>query len=295
MTSAAALDARLRELHGDLASLRFGAEKKSLHENLTDRLEIVAVAADLKPAHVNGQGLRSESLLVTLEEIGPRHGLRGLRTEAIGFYCHRRPRFAEEVLTWHVEHSRRKSLVAHPWVLWLYKDPSIQPAIVAAVAGTASVAAALGYPECCVVRETETNLRFFEEMVSALQQQHGASSSSEIIRLLEADTKVTSPEIVAIFRQKMMESTQTKLRYPLLQLVACPPCLDSAESPAGRLNAKMRDLAVAVHPPLASMIKETIWADVLHGSNAPGRNQPCPCGSKRKFKKCCEPFRWIAA
>lgn len=24
-----------------------------------------------------------------------------------------------------------------------------------------------------------------------------------------------------------------------------------------------------------------------HGEQAPGRNDPCPCGSGKKFKKCC--------
>lgn len=27
----------------------------------------------------------------------------------------------------------------------------------------------------------------------------------------------------------------------------------------------------------------------LHASDLPGRNEPCPCGSGRKFKKCCLP------
>jgi len=36
------------------------------------------------------------------------------------------------------------------------------------------------------------------------------------------------------------------------------------------------DLEKALHPPLPVLAEK-----------APGRNDPCPCGSGRKYKKCC--------
>ena len=35
------------------------------------------------------------------------------------------------------------------------------------------------------------------------------------------------------------------------------------------------------------LIKETKKVDPLSAEAAPGRNDPCPCGSGKKYKKCC--------
>ena len=35
------------------------------------------------------------------------------------------------------------------------------------------------------------------------------------------------------------------------------------------------------------LIKETPKVPPIHSDAAPGRNDPCPCGSGKKYKKCC--------
>jgi len=35
------------------------------------------------------------------------------------------------------------------------------------------------------------------------------------------------------------------------------------------------------------LIKETKKVDPLQAKTEPGRNDPCPCGSGKKYKKCC--------
>jgi len=35
------------------------------------------------------------------------------------------------------------------------------------------------------------------------------------------------------------------------------------------------------------LIKETKKVDPLKAKAQPGRNDPCPCGSGKKYKKCC--------
>jgi len=35
------------------------------------------------------------------------------------------------------------------------------------------------------------------------------------------------------------------------------------------------------------LIKKTKKVDPVHVDKEPGRNDPCPCGSGKKFKKCC--------
>lgn len=35
------------------------------------------------------------------------------------------------------------------------------------------------------------------------------------------------------------------------------------------------------------LVKKTEKVKPLHSDRAPGRNDPCPCGSGKKYKKCC--------
>jgi len=35
------------------------------------------------------------------------------------------------------------------------------------------------------------------------------------------------------------------------------------------------------------LLKETKKVDPIQGDGVPGRNEPCPCGSGKKYKKCC--------
>ena len=35
------------------------------------------------------------------------------------------------------------------------------------------------------------------------------------------------------------------------------------------------------------LLKKTPKAEPIHAEKAPDRNAPCPCGSGKKYKKCC--------
>ena len=35
------------------------------------------------------------------------------------------------------------------------------------------------------------------------------------------------------------------------------------------------------------LIKKTDKVEPIQADNGPGRNDPCPCGSGRKYKRCC--------
>jgi hypothetical protein len=74
--------------------------KPMLSENLTDVLEILAVAEDIKPAHLNGQGFRSNWLQERLQSIAPSHGLLAIRTPMISRFQYRPPSFWPEVALW---------------------------------------------------------------------------------------------------------------------------------------------------------------------------------------------------
>lgn len=36
------------------------------------------------------------------------------------------------------------------------------------------------------------------------------------------------------------------------------------------------------------LVKKTPKVEPIKASGRPGRNDPCPCGSGKKYKKCCE-------
>lgn len=82
----------------------------------------------------------------------------------------------------------------------------------------------------------------------------------------------------------------------LLPIVAL--CRDSDEIAAVQLDA---ELEIEIHEHAPVMLRECVldiadfWRERHYkrhrtrhpGMSAPGRNAPCPCGSGRKFKKCC--------
>jgi hypothetical protein len=90
-----------RRVFEELRRIAFDTrDKESHHENLTDTLEIVAVAAGLKPAHLNGQGFRSEALLRDLERLADRHRFLRTRTAGIVPYHHRPLRCDGAIAEW---------------------------------------------------------------------------------------------------------------------------------------------------------------------------------------------------
>ena len=57
-------------------------------------------------------------------------------------------------------------------------------------------------------------------------------------------------------------------------------------------DKKLQDLALKGKTPEEieaekKLLKETKKVDPLAAKGEPGRNDPCPCGSGKKFKKCC--------
>jgi SEC-C motif-containing protein len=76
-----------------------------------------------------------------------------------------------------------------------------------------------------------------------------------------------------------------------------PSELDEVEgAPRGLMLEKTRER----YPPIDDIVEATTWSERLEdarvstvpgqpyrASRKVGRNEPCPCGSGRKFKKCC--------
>jgi hypothetical protein len=122
-----------------------------------------------------------------------------------------------------------------------------------------------------------------EGLVSGLRKKFKVNTADEIIALLKRDEGV-GLDTDSIRR----EMERSAVRFPYVQFFACVDCLDAADSPAARVNRAMRDLAFAVSPSFGV----DIWRAARDKSGAGmgvsvSRNDPCPCGSNKKFKKCC--------
>lgn len=280
--AATVVDNRLRSLFDDLCQLRFDAdERRPLAVNLTDILEVAAVVVGVKPAHVNGQGFGSATLLDELEDLARRYEFRTLRTKQIRHYVHRAPCYDQAIYRYMKSDDEEEQRQAELDVLWVYRDPLLNSLILDTVDGKRSVSKVLGYPECCVLYEAETTLRYSELYINALGSTHGAKTVEDYIRLLKEDPG-------APFDTSQIDTTieETGRRFPYVQFEACRTCLNSPESPAANINRSMRDLAFALSPTFGRNIWKAQY-EVFARRLKIGRNDPCPCGSTRKFKTCC--------
>lgn len=259
-------------------------EKPDLWENSTNALEVLAVKDGVKPAHLNGQGGGSEKILKSLEQIALRYSLLTLRTNSLRVFELRKPNFEPEIYNWQTEQNESER-EATADVLWIYNEPSLEPAILETVNGKRNVSLVLGYPECCVIQWLELGIYGWESLIKAFKETYGASTPSDVITLLKEDKGVTIEE----GWDPLAEMKESHRLFSYVQFTACPTCRRSTNSPAAVINGAMRDLAFHVSQTFGRMIWQTNYKtrfpEILRDL---GRNDPCPCGSGKKNKKCCE-------
>ena len=179
-------------LFADLQPLaRPTRDKPDPHENITDILEILAVADDQKPAHLQGQGMRDEERLRSIEAIAARHGLRTMRTPSLVPFFGRAPRFDARIFEAQKE-SHAQTQRTQPDVLWVYSDERLRASILETVAGRASVSGLLGYPECCVTAYAERNILMLEAYIAGISRTHNTDDPDRIIELFRGDAARTA-------------------------------------------------------------------------------------------------------
>ena len=232
-------DAELRSLLDDLQALRFDREEKTSElEILIDYLELVAVAAGEKPAHLQGQGMRSRSFMRAIEGVAAAHGLLTMHTRPVPTYYHRAPNYDAGLFEWERQRER-ESVAKEGHVLWVYRDRALEPAIRAAAAGETDVGEVLGYPACCVRENSELGIRLSEARVRAYQTRYGAKDTADLIRLTTEQAPVTiPPDDMPRFRHV----------FSHVQFSPCRSCAESASSPAAEINWAMKRLATRLSP-----------------------------------------------
>ncbi|HKW50044.1 MAG TPA: hypothetical protein VJN70_21470 [Gemmatimonadaceae bacterium] len=246
-------DAALGSLLRDLQGLKFDREDKASDlELLLDYLEIVAVAAGEKPSHLQGQGMRSKSLLDGIERVAAAHGLRVMRTGVLLQHFDRAPSYDARFAEWQ-DRRERDARVREGQVLWVYRDAGLEPAIRAAADGETDVADVLGYPACCVREYNETGVRICEAIVRRYQTEYGAKDLDDLIRLAKSNTKVTIPP---------SERPQVRHPLPYVQFLPCLNCAESPRSPAAEINWAMKRLATQLSPAFQRAIDKAVKAEV---------------------------------
>lgn len=261
--------------------------KPDPHENLTDILEVVAVAAGLRPAHLQGQGQHDPRRVAALEGIAHRHGLSTLRTRTLIPFFHRSRTYDAQILEFEDADNVRKQQEG-PEVLWVYADAEVGATLPEVVAGRAGVSNALGYPACCEIHHSEQNLAVAEAYVQGIVDTYHPATADDIVALWKRDVQVP----VAVDPDADILHTGRSLRrFPYIQFIACPTCRSDKDSPSAQVNGRMRDLAFQLSPNFGCRIWKA--RDLVINKGRPiavSRNDPCPCGSGSKFKKCCGPI-----
>ena len=305
------VDHNTHRLFLQLRQLRFNPQSKpSEWENLTDILELAAVAQGIKPAHLNGHGLRDDQLLDNLEALAKDHSLHSLRSQPHPSIRLLQPKVEQDFLDWQDQQDRKRAAESDD-VLWLYKDSALEVLIGQLMVGQADESIVLGYPKCCVVARSALSAEIMEALVDGYKQQYGAKSAKDLIALSEKDVAVEFTRPIQLL------GDESKARFNFVQFTACADCLSRNDSPAGLLNEEFKELAYGLDTEFARCIetvaqrevdelkhsvrsdarqtpkrqlREAASLDQSSGAKQSariGRNDSCPCGSGRKFKKCC--------
>lgn len=247
-------DAALRSLLRDLREIPFDRERKASDlEILIDYLEIVAVAAGEKPAHLQGQGMRSIHLMHALRRVATAHGLLVMQTGPLLPRFLRAPTYDPRFFEWERQRDREER-AKEGHVLWIYRDRELEPAIRRATDGETDVSTVLGYPACCVREYFEAGVRMSEATVRAYQTQYGAKDADDFIRLAKDNAAVTIPPA---------DRPQIRHVFGYVQFAPCRACAESATSPGAEINWAMRRLASRLSPAFARAIDKAIKVEVL--------------------------------
>jgi len=292
----AGLDSRVSSsLFRSLWSVGLDRRHLSIHEMLTDILEVVEVAAGLKPAYLAGQGGGEAWRREEFERCAAEAGLLTLRTPGLSPSADRITGVAGEfpliaaALQARVAQGRPQTA---PEVLWIYRDASLGVAIRRLAGGERGlVTTVLGYPPCCADYDALGELNFIRAMMRLYREQHGLDDEAAVLRAMEAGVAVR-PDPAASDDQETV--WRTRICFPYVGHNACPSCLARPEkSPSAPLNRRARALAVSLDPAFAAALWRAALGEAALATTGdfrsldPVSGDPCPCGSGLNYEDCC--------
>jgi hypothetical protein len=272
-------------------------QQPSIHEMLTDILEVVAVAEGSKPAHLAGQGRAAAWRADAFARAAGTAGLQVLRTAPLGADPGRRwagpaAEFPRMVAALRRRAGRLPPAAEVTSVCWIYRDPRLPEVIGRLVGGEAGLACeVLGYPPCCTAFDGRGETDFLRALMRLYEDQHGLKGEAAVAQALEAGLEVrphpcASEELEPVWR--------TRLVFPYLGYTACPDCLERpAESPSAGRNRSARALAFRLEEGFACALWRSARAEAALATRGhfqaldPSAQEACPCGSGLRFADCC--------
>ena len=63
--------------------------------------------------------------------------------------------------------------------------------------------------------------------------------------------------------------------------------MQMAKAMSADLSVELAEATLYADDGAAEIVKEFKRSKTVHKEKTPGRNDPCPCGSGKKYKKCC--------
>jgi hypothetical protein len=233
------------------------------HIDRTDRqqvfmepLEVVATAIQMKPASVFGQSGYNAHFLCQLENFSEQNRLHTIRTPEISVGTQllflKSPRIPPSVLAGAVGGSQ---ISGHDEstgnLLWIFASPpsAFQSKIRAAASGNESLGTLLGYPDCCTNNYLCLEEKLFVTSLDFYTSQCDARTDTDISRLLLTDQPLTGAHAVKeseIIHELRLQQAHSIGQFPFIHFIACGECMRHVDSPAGRLNKSMSDLAISL-------------------------------------------------
>ena len=289
----AGLDSRVSSsLFRSLWSVGLDRRHLSIHEMLTDILEVVEVAAGLKPAHLAGQGGGEAWRREEFEGSAAAAGLLTLRTPGMPPPADRNTGVASEFPLVAAALQARAPPHPAPQVLWIYRDASLGTAIRRLAGGERELASTvLGYPPCCVDYDAQGELNFVRGMMRLYREQHSLDGEAAVLQAMEAGVAVR-PDPAASRDQETV--WRTRIRFPYIGHNACPRCLAQPEkSPSARLNRRARALAFSLDPAFGVALWRAALGEAALATTGdfraldPAAADSCPCGSGLNYEYCC--------
>ncbi len=247
------LTAEVRRFYSELRQISFVRdEREDPQQNLIEPLELVAVMAGLKPTYLGGHGGHCLELLQQIEEHALRFGLHTVWNESVSPYDHVVPDVDRTFWNYVIEQNHEARLAA-PKCLWAYRDESEGDKIRRCVSGELSVAAVLGYPECCTEHHFRHRVGWLESLAKAYRKREGAKTADALVSLYrkQVSSRVEWPE--DLVQKELYHSLE---RYPFVHFTACPNCIDADDSPAAAINTTLQELATSLEPRFAAEFKK---------------------------------------
>jgi hypothetical protein len=223
---------RGRKMFASLKQVDFDRTGRDPHHNLTDPLEIVALAEGLKPAFLGGQSARSnKGVLKDLAAVSEKHGMfarwsRGLLplTEILP----RSTPLDRDYIEYQLADIQKTDAAIRP-VLWIFNGSATEALIDECEHGKRPSAEALGYPCCCVDHFVRL-ARKYAIKVDRVRALHNPATIADLVAL---EQKGVVPSAADVAQLEAVDN-QISLGNWVSPLSSSPTFTSRRVQPAGR-------------------------------------------------------------